>query len=111
MIIPKVKDPKYLEFIRSCPCAFCNKPGPSEPHHVRGVDGLPGTSRTPSDHLALPACRVCHDRSQGYFDGFDREELLKKIVFHLSEYIIARTKKGGRPYAEIIFGGKTWTKD
>lgn len=102
LIIPKVKDSKYLDYIRTCPCAFCGFPGPSEPHHIRGVDGAPGTSRVPSDHLALPSCRECHDGEQRYLTQRSVEELDRMIIFHLSEYIIKRTKVGGNSYAERI---------
>lgn len=101
--IPKVKDSKYLDWIRTNPCAFCGAIPPSEPHHVRGVDGVPGTSRVPSDHLALPVCRECHDKLQEYrYPQRVDAPVERKIIFHLSEYIIARTKVGGQSYAERI---------
>ena len=106
--IPNIKDPKYLDWIRTCPCAFCGFQGPSEPHHVKGVDGLPGTGRKSSDYVALPACDLCHDGEQRYLTHRESAWLLKKIVCHLAEYIIARTKKGGPAYAErIMREGKT----
>lgn len=100
--IPKVKDLKYLDWIRTNPCAFCGFPGPSEPHHVKGVDGLPGTGRRSSDHLVLPACHDCHDGEQRYLSQRPKEELYRMVIFHLSEYIILRTKVGGASYAERI---------
>ena len=96
MLIYKVNDAKYLKWLRTRPCAYCGYIPPSEPHHVRGIDGTPGTGRKPSDHLALPACRQpngksCHDLEQQYVDIGEYDERLirnlKLIVFHLSEYL------------------------
>ncbi len=100
MLIPKVIDKKYTEWIKTRPCAFCNTPPPSEPHHVRGIDGMPGTSRKPSDHLVLPACHDCHEGEQQYksrpIKGHDYASgVMRKIIFHLSEYI-EETKSGQR---------------
>ena len=71
MQILKVKDKNYLKFLRTRQCAICGWPPPSEPHHIRGIDGLPGTGRKPSDHLAIPVCKKpdgtsCHDDEQKY---------------------------------------------
>ncbi len=98
MLIPKVIDKKYTDWTKTRPCAFCNAPPPSEPHHIRGIDGVPGTSRKPSDHLALPACHKCHEADQSYRlpDNLDRNvNRQKAIIFHLSEYI-EETKSGQR---------------
>lgn len=98
MFIPKIKDRAYVAWIRTRPCAFCGRPGPSEAHHVRGIDGFPGIGRKPSDHLVLPACNEvsgngCHERDQKYQSEIDIGDKLKMIIFHLSEYI--ETQFGG----------------
>jgi hypothetical protein len=66
------------------------------------IDGAPGTGRKSSDHLALPVCHECHDGEQRYLTHRESAWLLKKVVLHLSEYIIKRTKVGGNSYAERI---------
>ena len=94
----KVEDRKYLEWIRKNPCCFdgCNHVPPSEPHHIRGIDGLPGTSRKPSDHLALPACRTHHDLYQKNKGRMDQAEIMRAIVYHLSLYLLEIGEKNGR---------------
>lgn len=52
------RDPAYLRWLRTQPCAFCNRPAPSEVSH----HGRHGVGIKASDHLALPACHECHDR-------------------------------------------------
>jgi hypothetical protein len=91
--IPQVKSKKYKDFIRTRPCAFCGYPPPSEPHHIRNIDGLPtGVGNLPSDFLALPACRrpdgkSCHDEDQAYQGDLSKEDKQQLIIFHLIEYI------------------------
>jgi cytochrome c553 len=61
MLFPKpqtIRDPKYLAWLRTQPCAFCSHPPPSEASH----HGRHGMALKPSDHLAVPACRGCHHR-------------------------------------------------
>ncbi len=55
----KEKTPRsrsHLDFVRSLPCAWCKKQGPSEASH----HGLHGTSIKPSDFHAIPLCTGCH---------------------------------------------------
>ena len=49
----RLRDEKYLDWIRAQPCAVCLKYG-AEPHHMqtRGAGG--------SDHLVVPLCRLHH---------------------------------------------------
>lgn len=51
---------KYLNFVRSLPCAACMAPAPSEAHHAIDVGLHPGMGRKASDLHAMPLCRVCH---------------------------------------------------
>ena len=52
------KSPKYLEYIRSCPCIICGYKE-VDAHHVRHK-GSGGTARKPDDYYALPICRLHH---------------------------------------------------
>lgn len=64
MLFPKPKTPrdkKYLKWISTLPCIFCNKPGPSDPHHTESG----GISLKGSDYSCIPVCGGiggCHNR-------------------------------------------------
>lgn len=98
-VLPSAKSEPYKDFIRRQPCAFCGYPPPSDPHHIRNIDGLPtGTGNLPSDFLVLPACRrpdgvSCHEDDQAYRGDFTVEWKQKQIIFHLIEFIM-ETKNG-----------------
>ncbi|MCI0632494.1 MAG: hypothetical protein L0206_01030 [Actinobacteria bacterium] len=55
--IAEVDEP-FLAFVRTLPCSFCARPGPSDPSHL-----VPRGWREPrrDDRLAVPHCRRCHD--------------------------------------------------
>ena len=64
MLFPKPKtprDPRYLSWLRTLPCAFCRSPAPSEVSH----HGRRGVGIKASDYLALPSCHRCHRRHHG----------------------------------------------
>ena len=44
---------------RLAPCAFCNRPAPSEPHH------WPTRANGGKDRDTLPVCRPCHQTVDG----------------------------------------------
>lgn len=80
---------QYLDFVRTRPCCFCAQPV-TEPHHVfkrlRGISEA-GMAQRGSDYLAIPVCRVCHDKlGNGSFQP-NRAELLELIVIHLICYL------------------------
>ena len=87
------KNKKYKEWLRKNPCAFCGQPPPSEPHHIRNIDMPTGAGQTPSDYLALPACRECHDKDQRYellgpgCEDWDKSKKLLAIIFHLAHFL------------------------
>jgi len=56
-----IRDPKYLSWIRTLPCAICGKPAPSEAMHQRCLGGG-GMGLKPSDHETLPGCKSVPDR-------------------------------------------------
>ena len=94
MFIPKDRDKKYLEYIREHPCFFCNAPPKSEPHHIRGIDGMPSMGMKPSDYLVLPACRSCHDKDQGHkldsdpvLNRWNKEKRMAAIIFYLTQFV------------------------
>ena len=93
-LLNSIKNPNYLKALRSKPCAICGRPGPSEPHHIRNLDGPTGVGCRPSDYLALPACRHCHDKDQRYekdadpvLDRWRKDGMKDRIIFHLIEYL------------------------
>lgn len=53
-----LRSEEYLDHVRARPCCYCTAPGPSDPHHYRGVKG---TGCKPSDLFTVPLCRRCHD--------------------------------------------------
>ena len=60
MICPKPKplrDPKYLAWLRTLPCAVCGR-GPCEAAHQRLIGG--GVASKPGDDCALSCCFDCH---------------------------------------------------
>jgi len=77
---PRVKDAAYLNFIRRQPCCVCGAPAPSQAAHIRS--GYPeagwrptGMQERPSDHRALPLCRLCH------LDGPDAQHKANESAF------------------------------
>ena len=91
MLLPKtktVRDEDYLAWLRVLPCAFCAAPSPSEPSH----HGPGGTGLKASDHLALPACRRCHQRfhTKGSphprWDALTRDEKRERFAKLAAEY-------------------------
>jgi len=83
------KSKKYLKFIRSKPCVFCQvdfevQKSDSEPHHLRQFC-FTGTGTKPSDSWSVPACRSHHDKDQMH--PCKKAWLLQKCVEYLTEFI------------------------
>lgn len=84
-----MRDPIYLDFIRTRVCSFC----PSlqvEPHHaIRHFLGIGsgGVGVKGSDYLSLPVCRNCHTRIHSSYVRPERIELLELIVRNLICFI------------------------
>lgn len=57
----KWRNKKYLDFVRSLPCAVCGAPA-DHAHHLIGVGGMGGMGTTAPDYTAIPACGGCHKR-------------------------------------------------
>jgi ribosomal protein L31 len=51
------RSPKYLDFVRSHPCAYCKVVKPIEAHHWAPHRGM---STKPDDYRAIPLCSDCH---------------------------------------------------
>lgn len=60
--LPAWRSPKYLDWIRSLPCANCGKPGPSDPHHLIGIAGMGTVGGKAPDQFAVPLCNGIKDR-------------------------------------------------
>ncbi len=52
---------KYLDWLKTFPCVCdCGRPA-SEAHHVKLISVLGGMGTKPSDAVAVPICRQCHN--------------------------------------------------
>lgn len=94
--LPYVKrNPRYLEFIRSRPCAFCAHPA-TEPHHtfktLRGVCAA-GMAQKGSDWLTIPVCRRHHKMIHSSPFKPSREELLELITTYLIVFLDLHREK------------------
>ena len=81
-----IKDPAFLDFVRSRPCIICFREDRSEPHHVfKMFAGISygGIGSKGSDFLALPVCRECHTRFHGDRFELERERILELIIVNL----------------------------
>jgi hypothetical protein len=73
---PRVKDEKYLTWIRQLACLLCGDNTSTEAAHIRMLDVLVskrecGKSERPDDRWALPLCGKCHriqhEQGERYF--------------------------------------------
>lgn len=89
--VPKVKPArsrKYLAWLRAQPCVVCGSREDVEASH----HGAHGTATKPSDHEALPVCRVHHHRwhQKGSphmsWDHLTREEKRARFAFLAAEH-------------------------
>lgn len=89
------RDPGYLDFIRSRPCAFCGSEQ-TEPHHsirhLRGVSSA-AMGQKGSDFLSIPVCRRCHTKIHSGQPKPSREDLLELIVTYLICYLNKHPEK------------------
>ncbi len=88
------RDPAYLDFIRSRPCAFCANPA-VEPHHtLKGLRGISeaGLRQKGSDYLSIPVCRTCHTRLHSGDLRPSRTELLELVVIYLVCFLDANRR-------------------
>lgn len=76
-------DPKYIAFVKKCPCELCGVYG-VDPSHPRGLAWGCGTGLKSDDKYAIPLCRPHHDeyhRGQDTFEAryLTHEELLRRF--------------------------------
>lgn len=58
----RFKSNKYKEWVKSQPCCMCGQPGPSNPHHIKGVGGMSGVGLKAPDSMLMPLCYTDHRR-------------------------------------------------
>lgn len=63
---PREVDDAYLAYVRTLPCTICQRPGRSDPAHLRTAARQYGKRPTgmgekPDDKWVLPLCRAHHD--------------------------------------------------
>lgn len=63
------RDAKYLNYIRSLPCAACQREGRSEAAHF----GDHGISQKASDYQTIPLCAACHRTGRRSYHCLGRE--------------------------------------
>lgn len=99
---PRLYDPKFLEFLRTCRCCCCGKYPPNEAAHIRMACPEIGKRETgmqekPDDKFAVPLCSWCHR------DGENAQHKTDEKVFwamwEIDPFLIA-----AKFYAE--YGGK-----
>lgn len=59
---PRLRDERYLAFLRKQPCCVCKAPAPSDAAHIRMASTVYGKRATgmaekPDDRWAVPLCR------------------------------------------------------
>ena len=91
--IPKTtpwRSKKYMEWVSTLPCVICNRPGQSDPHHVR-IFGNAGTGQKPDDCWCIPLCREHHNEihSIGMYSFQERHNVLmvKLLMLVCQEWI------------------------
>ena len=64
----RVKNKRYLAFVRTLPCYACGNPE-TEPHHIIGV-GAGAMGAKASDIHTMPLCRPCHDEMHSEIERY-----------------------------------------
>jgi hypothetical protein len=65
------RDPRYMAWIRTLPCAVCGSRWRVEAAHT-GCDG--GMSQKASDYSCVPLCRYCHTGGRGAYHRIGKLE-------------------------------------
>ena len=76
---------KYIEVIKSLPCALCGASGPSDAHHIREGQGM---AQRADDFLAIPLCKDCH---QGQHNGIHGNRAMWKVMKKTELDLLAET--------------------
>jgi hypothetical protein len=67
----RVRDPKYLAWLRKQPCCSCGKRAPSEAHHIKGAQPR-GKGIKSGDDKCIPLCggpQGCHAQAEQITDS------------------------------------------
>lgn len=84
------RDEEHLRFVRSMRCCMCGSAPPSDPHHVEAG----GTGTKGSDYYAIPVCRECHERCEGFV--IDAAEQWRAAAHVLRRAFVDRAGTGRR---------------
>ena len=55
----KWRSKKYLDFVRTQPCAICGRPS-DHAHHIIGIGGMGGMGTKAPDYMTMPLCVAHH---------------------------------------------------
>ena len=79
----------YLDYVRTLPCLFCQRWGPSDPHHISMSDA--GFGMKSSDLGVIPLCRehhrLFHDNPEMCRETVDGSELYEAMYWQLRKWI------------------------
>jgi len=77
----------YLDYVRMQPCLFCQRPAPSDPHHL----GKGGWGMKASDLTCIPLCRehhrLFHDNPAMFRKTVDGNEIYECMYWQLRRWI------------------------
>lgn len=62
MKLTAYRNKKYLKWVSEQPCVLpgCQRPGPSDPHHIKGVGHMSGAGMKAPDTFVMPLCHTHH---------------------------------------------------
>jgi len=83
------RNANYLDHVRMRPCLFCQRPAPSEAHHISLGDA--GWGMKSSDLGVIPLCRehhrLFHDNPQMFRETVDSCELWEAMYWQLRTWV------------------------
>tara|TARA_R110000851_G_scaffold294732_1_gene449457 strand:+ start:193 stop:513 length:321 start_codon:yes stop_codon:yes gene_type:complete len=71
------KDKKYLEAVKTLPCAVCGTPFTDPPHHRIGDGIVKGMGQKAPDFESMPLCRTHHTAVHDNPHNFDQVQYIK----------------------------------
>jgi hypothetical protein len=80
------RDPRYMAWIRTLPCAVCGSKWRVEAAHT-GSDG--GMAQKASDYSCVPLCRYCHTGRPGAYHRIGKGEFARAHGVNLGELVKA----------------------
>lgn len=99
---PRLYDPGYLAWLRKRPCIICQKPGPSDPAHIRFGSAVYGKRDTgagekPDDRWAIPMCRKHHSEQHSMNENDFWFYAMVDPLFCAKSYYAEYGGTGGKP--------------